>query len=494
MAAKDQNTVSNIAKNSQPPENLVKYTNGGPAHDPQIISSTILVGEEDGAYAVDVFTLPLDNPWKSRLRPTGIDFLKNGDEAVISTIDGEVWRIEGISQSEGIIKWQRIATGLFQPLGIKHHDGAIYVTCRDQLTILRDLNGDGETDYYESFNSDHQVTEHFHEFAMGLQVDEQGNFYYAKSARHARDSLVPQHGTLIKVSADGSTSEIVAYGFRAANGVCINPDGTFIVTDQEGHWNPMNRINWVESGKFYGNMYGYGAPADSSDEAMVQPLCWVDMKYDRSPAELVWAESDKWGPLNGSLLNLSYGYGKIFIVLIQNIEDQKQGGIVELPVPQFPTGIMRGRFSPKDGQFYLCGMSGWSTSQMIQVGGIYRTRYTGEPLNLPVKMEALTSGMLLTFSDDLDEETATNINNYTINTWDLKRTKEYGSDRYNEKELKIEAVTLLEDEKSILIQIPDIKPTWVMEIIYKLQDSDGNQFKGVVQNTIYKLANRDVFL
>jgi hypothetical protein len=227
---------------------------------------------------------------------------------------------------------------------------------------------------------------------------------------------------------------------------------------------------------------------------MVQPLCWVDMKYDRSPAELVWAKSDKWGPLNGSLLNLSYGYGKIFVVLIQNIEDQKQGGIVELPVPQFPTGIMRGRISPKDGQFYLCGMSGWSTSQMIQVGGIYRTRYTGKPLNLPVKMEALTSGMLLTFSDDLDEETATNIDNYIINTWDLKRTKEYGSDRYNEKELKIEAVTLLEDGKSILIQIPDIKPTWVMEIKYQLKDSEGTQIEGAVQNTIYKLANKDLVL
>ena len=494
MASKGTNTVSKIAKSSQPPENLSKYTRGGPAHDPQILSSTILPGDDSGAYTVDVFTLPLDNPWKSRLRPTGIDFLKNGDEAVVSTIDGEVWRIEGISQAEGIIKWQRIATGLFQPLGIKYHNGDIYVTCRDQLTILRDLNGDGETDFYESFNSDHQVTEHFHEFAMGLQVDDEGNFYYAKSARHARDSLVPQHGTLMKVSADGLTSEIVAYGFRAANGVCINPDGTFIVTDQEGHWNPMNRINWVEPGKFYGNMYGYGAPADNSDDAMEQPLCWVDMKYDRSPAELVWTDSDSWGPLNGSLLNLSYGYGKIFVILIQDINGLKQGGLIELPVPQFPTGIMRGRFSPKDGQFYICGMSGWSTSQMIQVGGIYRARYTGKPLNLTVKMEALTSGMLLTFSDDLDEEAATNIDNYTINTWDLERTKEYGSDRYNMKELKIEVVRLMDDDKSVLIQLPDIKPTWVMEILYKLQDSEGNQFEGAVQNTIYKLVNRDVVL
>ena len=50
---------------------------------------------------------------------------------------------------------------------------------------------------------------------------------------------------------------------------------------------------------------------------MIQPLLWIDQKYDRSPAELLWAESDRWGPLGGQLLNLSYGYGKIFLVMPQ---------------------------------------------------------------------------------------------------------------------------------------------------------------------------------
>ena len=64
----------------------------------------------------------------------------------------------------------------------------------------------------------------------------------------------------------------MATGFRAANGVCLNPDGTWIVTDQEGHWNPKNRINYVKEGGFYGNMMGYHDIADSSDSAMQQPL------------------------------------------------------------------------------------------------------------------------------------------------------------------------------------------------------------------------------
>ena len=126
--------------NSAAPADLQQYTRGGPAHNPQVITSPIIRGDESDAYAVDVFSLPLDNPWKSRMRPTGIDFLPGGDEAVVSTIDGEVFRVSGIAQDEGEISWHRIATGLFQPLGIKYHEGAIYVGCRDQIAILRDLS------------------------------------------------------------------------------------------------------------------------------------------------------------------------------------------------------------------------------------------------------------------------------------------------------------------------------------------------------------------
>ena len=149
----------------------------------------------------------------------------------------------------------------------------------------------------------HQVTEHFHEFAMGLQTDAAGNFYYAKAARHAKTALVPHHGTLLCVSRDGSRTDILATGFRAPNGVCVNADGTFFLTDQEGHWIPKNRINWIKDGGFYGNFWGCHDLIDSSDAAMKPPLCWITNAFDRSPAELLWATSDRWGPLKGSLLN-----------------------------------------------------------------------------------------------------------------------------------------------------------------------------------------------
>jgi cytochrome c5 len=478
--------IKEFAKTSSMPEDLNPLTKGGPARYPQRLSSEILLGNQEGPFQVDMMNPPFDSPWKNQFRLSGLDFFKDPNKGVISSTDGDVWLVEGFTTNSKKLTWQRIASGLFQPLGIKVINEEIFVTCRDQLVKLHDLNGDRETDFYESFNNDHQVTDHFHEFAMGLQADKEGNFYYAKSARHAREALVPQHGTLIKVSKDGLNTEIIATGFRAANGVCLNPDGTFIVTDQEGHWNPMNRINWVKKGGFYGNMFGYNPPSDSTDMGMTPPLAWVERDRDQSPSELLWVNSKKWGPLNGKLLNLSYGYGKVFVVPYEKIGDQVQGGIFELPVPRFSTGVMRGRFNPGDGQLYLCGLSAWGSTQP-QLGGLYRIRKVDQPLTIPVGIKATTKGIELNFTDALDAKSVADVAHYTVKTWDLLRSRKYGSKHYNEQTLAVTQATLGKDKKSIKLTIPNIKPTWVMEIQYQLKDERGKSLDGLVQNTVHQL-------
>ena len=469
------------------PESLLKYTLGkGKPHYPEILKTDVTEGKEDGPFAVDQLNLPFENPWACRMKLSGIDFFQDPNKAVVCATDGDIWLISGLLNPDGELTWQRIGSGLFQPLGIKIVDENIYVTCRDQLVILRDLNGDLETDFYESFNHDHQVSDHFHEFAMGLQTDKEGNFYYAKSGRHAREALIPQHGTLLKVSADGSKTDIIATGFRAANGVCINPDGSFIVTDQQGYWNPMNRINWVKgTGKFYGNMWGYNPPKDSSRSAMEQPLVWLDMNYDRSPSEMVWVESEKWGALNGGLLSLSYGYGKIQYVLNETVNGQEQGAVIDLPGVKFLTGVMRGRFNPADGQLYACGMSAWGTNQMMRGGGLYRVRYTGKTIPIPLKMEVFEQKIVLKFDSNLDPIIASDSSNYDVNTWDLWRSKKYGSDRLNRKKLLISKAEVRGNR--LELSINNLEKVDVITVDYKIKNSNGESLNGSVQGTIHEL-------
>jgi glucose/arabinose dehydrogenase/cytochrome c5 len=483
-----QDDLNRLANNSSKVPDLNMFTKGGPSRFPEFLTSSVAADKNDMPFQVDVLNLPFNSIWKNQFRLSGIDFLADKNKGIICSTDGDVWLVEGFLDPKGKLTWKRIAAGLFQPLGVKVVNDEIYITCRDQLVKLHDLNGDGEIDFFQSFNSDHQVTNHFHEFAMGLQTDAEGNFYYAKSARHARRALVPQHGTLLKVSKDGSKSEIIATGFRAANGVCINPDGSFIVTDQEGHWNPMNRINWVTKGGFYGNMFSYNPPPDSSDEGMIPPLAWVEKHIDQSPSELLWVNSNTWGPLNGSLLNFSYGYGKVFIVPFEKIGSVRQGGVFELPMPRFQTGIMRGRFNDGDGQLYVCGLSAWGSSQS-NLGGLYRIRYNGQKAIIPIGIKAKQHGVEINFSHPLEVTDAEKLSSYTVQTWDLLRSRKYGSAHHNEKVLKVTEAKLSDDKRTIFLQIPDIKPTWVMEISFEYTHSNGEKTKGLIQNTIYQLGN-----
>ncbi len=477
-----------FAKDAAPPAALESFTKGGPPRWPEVLPTQAVVGASDQAFATDVLTHPATNPWNCQMRMTGFDFYADGRRAAVCTWDGDVWLVRGVDDPGKGLTWQRIASGLFQPLGLKIVKDKVHVCCRDQIVILHDLNGDGETDFYECFNSDHQVTEHFHEFAMGLQTDAKGDFYYAKGARHALKAVVPQHGTLLRVSKDGSETEIVATGFRAPNGVCVNPDGTFFLTDQEGFWVPKNRIDRVERGGYYGNFWGYHDVTDPSDAAMKQPLVWITNAFDRSPSELLWVTGDGWGPLKGSLLNFSYGYGKVYVVPHETVDGQVQGGMCELPLPQFPTGVMRGRFHPVNGQLYCCGMYAWAGTQ-TQPGGFYRVRYTGKPVYLPVALHARKSGVTITFSGALDPKAAADPKNYAVQTWSLKRSADYGSKHYDEQVRTVTAAAVSEDGKTVTLSIADVQPTWGMEIKYTLKAADGAPVTGFLHNTIHHLGD-----
>jgi hypothetical protein len=323
---------------------------------------------------------------------------------------------------------------------------------------------------------------------MDLQTDGEGNFYYAKGARHGKVAVVPQQGTLLRVSRDGRRTDILATGFRAPNGVCVNPDGTFFLTDQEGFWTPKNRINWVKPGRFYGNIWGYHDITDTSDGAMEPPVVWITNAVDRSPAEVVRVEGPAWGPLRGQLLNLSYGEGKIYIIPHEQVGERMQGGVCPLPIKTLPTGVMRGRFHPLDGQLYACGMFAWAGNRE-QSGGFYRIRATGKPAFLPVGLSAERAGIAITFSDRLDPEAASDSANYAVKTWGLERSRAYGSKHIDEHPSIIRKATLRNDGRTVSLEIPGIAPTWCMEIKYSIKGASGEPIDGAINNTIHALRD-----
>jgi hypothetical protein len=350
------------------------------------------------------------------MRIGGFDFFADGTRAALCTWSGDVWIVSGIDDKLPRLEWRRIATGLFQPLGLKIVDDEIYVLGRDQITRLHDFNGDGEADFYENFNNDCEVTANFHEFACDLNTDASGNFYFTKGApllgTDLWDPVGAHNGSVLRVSWTGKTLERYATGLRAPNGSSVGPNGEVTCSDNEGIWTPVCRLNWVKPGGFYGAVGMHHR--DTTPGSFDPPLCWLPSSVDNSAGGQVWVTSRKWGPFAGELLHLSYGKCALFHVVQEEVEGVRQGGVVKFPL-SFESGVMRGRFNPRDGQLYVAGLKGWQTSA-ARDGCFQRVRYTGKRISALAAFHVRRDGLELTFTAPLDRAMATDIQNYSVNS------------------------------------------------------------------------------
>jgi hypothetical protein len=122
-------------------------------------------------------------------------------------------------------------------------------------------------------------------------------------------------------------------------------------------------------------------------------------------------------------------------------------------------------------------------------GGLYRVRYTGRPVHLPVQLHAQRGGLSITFSGPLAEAAAQDPARYVVKTWSLRRTADYGSKHYDERTLPLSGVTLSKDRRTVRLELSDLAPTWCMSVEYKLAGEHGEPAVGLIHNTIHRLVD-----
>jgi len=510
---------------------LAPLCKGGPPLWGEPLETTGKLSTADDPYVADEILLPDDNPFKSWLRPGGHDFFPDGTVALVN-VSGDVWIVSGLDEKLEHVKWKRFATGLFEPLGCRVVDGKVYVLGRDQITRLHDLNADGEADHYENFNNDCVVTPNYHEFALDLQTDSKGNFYYAKGSPWTPTNTSPHQGTLLRVSKDGSKLEIFATGLRAPNGLGMGPNDMLTCSDNQGHWMPANRLNVVKQGGFYGMVPAAhrvmklkmpdgteieANPSSEEDRRKFKtefwgkadspipvtgydgPLVWMPQQVDNSPGgEVFVPPGEKWGPLAGQMLHLSYGHCTLFGVMHETVDGVTQGGVVKFPF-KFSSGVMRARFSPKDGQLYASGLNVWQ-SDASKFGCFYRVRYTGKTVTMPTALHATKAGVDLKFTAPLDPKSATDPQNFSVERWNYLWTGNYGSPDVSIADptkkgrdlVLIDKVTLSPDRRTLSIALPDMGPAMQMKIRYKIDAADGRVLDHEIHNTIHRIPGQPV--
>jgi mono/diheme cytochrome c family protein len=458
----------------------------------QEITTTITRSNARDAYVVDDVGLPVDNPWHRSVRPSDIQFLKDGT-GVLVTLDGDVWLARGLDGNSGAVHWRRFASGLHEPLTAAIRDEQLYVFDRNGIWRLRDTNGDGEADVHELFSNAFAQTADMREFPSTIRLAPGGEFVIAKGGQEAA-TFGKHNGSVLRISADGRRATVLGYGFRQPNiGVNIRT-GLVTASDQQGNYIPSTPLHIVGDAQFYGFLSDK-KPREVYPAPIADPLTWIPHSANASSMSQIWLFNARMGPLNDGLVYIGFNNPELFRILLNNRGAKSQAAVVSI-TRTFDFPPLNGSVNPIDGQLYVAGFQilGWGTTA-TRLAGLGRVRYTGAPSTIPREVAPLDRGVLLRFDVPLDPAKAVNPDSYSLATWHYKRTYQYGSPQFKADgttgidPLMPSSAYLSQDGRSVFIGVPGMTPVMQLRVGWSLATKAGQRFQDTAYTTPYALPS-----
>ncbi|MEM6917165.1 MAG: hypothetical protein AAF491_11425, partial [Verrucomicrobiota bacterium] len=445
----------------------------------------------DAPLVYDDLALPVPNPWKRNVRLSGFDFFSNG-HAAFCTFDGDVWIVEGLEEGSPGATWSRFASGLHEPKTICIVEDEIYVSDRNGIVKLHDTDGNGEADWYDNFSNVVPQTAETREFAMDMVAAREGGFYLAKGGQIGATRGIA-NGTIVHVSKDGLSYEVVATGLRQPYIGYDAETGILTSSDQQGHWKPATPIYRIEEGNYSGFQ-----PAKLKEKAIhpapiAPPEIWIPHFINPSGASQVWLRDAEMGFLNDCLIHLGYNRPEIFKVLLA--EDRSQAAVAPL-LSGFPAGILKGRIHPQDGRLYVCGFEIWGTSGE-RISGLFRIRPGKGASRTPVEVRATKRGVLLRFEEALSEDLVGELGRYSVDRWNYEQTHNYGSGNFRldgspgQESVPVASAQLSQDRKSLFLGLIGMTPCHSLRVTYRLPHSEVTSIESVYL-TLHSLSTDDL--
>ena len=372
----------------------------------------------------NLITLPI--PEGLVMEVGGLAVLPSGQLAA-STRRGDVWLIENPYMNNGKAPYYRhFASGLHEILGLAYREGALYMAQRGELTRLRDKNGDGKADSYETVYA-WPISGHYHEYSFGPKIAPDGTMFVTGNVAFGDvewwrgESRVPWRGWTMQISPDGKMTPY-ATGMRSPCGIGL-VNGEFFYADNQGDWMGSGGVFHVEKGDFTGHPAGLrwatrpespvkvttdevyarvdprmakpgetpikpennpkekGAPLFELEKdlpAVKTPAVWIPHGLlGISTSEIVVDESGgAFGPFAGQLFVGDQGQSRVNRVFLEKVNGVYQGAAFAFR-EGFESGVLRMTWG-KDGSMFVGQTNrGWgSTGQ--KPGGIQRLVWTGK--------------------------------------------------------------------------------------------------------------------
>ncbi len=447
------------------------------------------VADDDKPVENDFYKMiSIDIPKEILLEAGGIELLPSGQLAVC-TRRGEVWLVDQpFGESATDPTFTRFAHGLHEALGIVNRDGWLYVTQRGEVTRLKDTNGDGKADLYETVNDDWQISGDYHEYAFGSRFDHQGNIWVVLCLTGSFSSECKYRGWCLRITPDGKSIPTCS-GIRSPGGIGMNAEGEMFYTDNQGPWNGTCGLKLLEPGKFVGHPGGnrwYDLPEvvkamgprpkepESGSRFMVEAakipeyepsaVLFPYGKMGKSASGIVCdTTSGKFGPFQNQMFVGDQSDSTVMRCFLEKVDGHYQGACFRFR-EGFTSGSL-GMLMTDRGSLFVGGTNrGWG-SRGTKPGSLDRIYWTGKmPFEIH-EMRAKPDGFELTFTQPVDSKTAGDVHSYQLQTYGYIYQSTYGSPEVDQTHPTIVSATVGPDNKSVRLVVDTLKAGNIHELI-----------------------------
>lgn len=416
-----------------------------------------------------------------------IEILPDGKVAVC-TRRGQVWTIENAEDyPEKEVSWTLFAEYLHEPLGLAWKDGWLYAVQRPEVTRMKDLDGDGRADLFETVNDDWGITGNYHEYNFGSRFDKEGNLWATLCLTGSFTSSTLFRGWVLRINEEGEMLP-TASGVRSPGGIGFNAEGDVFYTDNQGAWNGSSSLKWVKPGSFQGNpngniWYEYagavmgeepphppytqeGSRTVTEQENIPQlippAVIFPHQKVGNSPTVVEPDMSNgRFGPFAEQVFVGEQTHSKIHRVFLEKVNGLYQGAMFPF-LEGFESGNIGLRITD-EGQLYTSGSNrGWGArggkSQSFE-----RVDWTGKvPFEIH-EMRARPDGFEVTFTKPIAPESAVDAS-FSMEAYTYIYQKAYGSPIVDEVQPSVSVASVAEDGKSLILTVSPLTKGHVHEL------------------------------
>lgn len=428
-------------------------------------------------YRVESYYPPKDNFGREQLfEALGLSLTKN-DTLVVATRTAGIWRlVKG--------HWYLFAEGTFDSLGVVAEDDkgfTVVASQKAELTRIRDTNGDGIADSYETLFDAHSYHGNYHSYMHGPVLGSDGAYYININLADGNDGSTYNAGGKYMGTAGGlpgwnirvepnGTFTTWASGLRSPAGMGNGPDGRLWYSENQGEYVGTSKIFVIEKDKFYGH------PSSLVDLPGMTPdspeIAWEKVQDKReqaiillphnrvanSPGNPAWVTHKKFGPFENQMLMGDQTQSNLLRIAFQTVNGVEQGSVMPF-IDGLESGVMRPLFL-KDGSLLL-GQTGrgWQ-AKGGHVASLQRVIWDGKTNPPAIKqMLATPTGFAIELTQAIDDKiSAEDLKTLLmLESWVYRDAPDYGSDELDLTIESIQSIAISDDRKTISFALASLE-------------------------------------